>query len=233
MSATKMIISYDGTNNEDDAIALGRRFAQAGAEVALAYVRHTHEPEPDREVLAQHEAQELLQRGGELLGIPDVACYVVSDRSTPEGLRALAEQEGAHAIVFCSDSHTAPNHVTVGNSAQRLLDGGRFAIAIASAGLAERADGVQRIAVTEDPTDPSAQATAQALAQGLGASVTPAVRGHGADLLVVGSRPEAGPGQVALSAAALNLIEDDASAVLVVPRGVALAFDGVPATLGA
>jgi hypothetical protein len=230
MSATKLIVSYDGTNNEDDAIALGRLFAQAGAEVALAYVRHTQEPEPDREVLAQHEAQELLQRGGELLGLPDVACYVVSDRSTPEGLRALAELQGVHGIVFCSDSHTAPNHVSVGNSAQRLLDGGRFAIAIASAGLADRAElgqqaGVQRIAATADPTDSSAHATAQALAQALGASVSPAIRGHGAELLVVGSRPEAGQGQVALSAAALNLIEDDAGAVLVVPRGIALAFE--------
>jgi nucleotide-binding universal stress UspA family protein len=226
MSA-KLIVSYDGTNNEDDAIALGRLFAQAGAEVALAYVRHTQEPEPDREVLAQHDAEALLQRGGELLGVHDAACYVVSDRSTPEGLRALAEQEGAHGIVFCSDSHTAPNHVSVGNSAQRLLDGGRFAIAIASAGLAQRQAGVQRIAVTEDPTDPSAQSTAQALAQALGANVTAAARGHNADLLVVGSRPEAGQGQVALSAAALNLIEEDAGAVLVVPRGVALAFAAV------
>jgi len=238
MSATKIIVSYDGTNNEDDAIALGRIFARAGAEVALAYVRHTQEPEPDREVLAQHEAAELLQRGAELLGVPDAARHAVSDRSTPEGLRALAEREGAHAIVFCSDSHTAPRSVTVGNSAQRLLDGGRFAIAIASAGLAERsevgqrADSVQRIAVTEDPTDASAQSTANALAQALGASVSPAVRGHGADLLVVGSRPEAGQGQVALSAATLNLIEDDAGAVLVVPRGVSLAF-GLPATLSA
>jgi nucleotide-binding universal stress UspA family protein len=225
MSATaKLIISYDGTNNEDDAVALGRLFARAGAEVALAYVRHTQEPEPDREVLAQHEAEGLLQRGGELLGVPDIACYVVSDRSTPEGLRMLAEREGAQGIVFCSDSHTAPNHVSVGNSAQRLLDGGRFAIAIASAGFAARASGVQRIAVTQDPTDPSAQSTAQALAEAFGAGVGPAAMGHGADLLVIGSRPEAGQGQVALSAAASNLIEDDAGAVLVVPRGAALVF---------
>jgi len=229
MSATKIIISYDGTNNEDDAITLGRRFAQAGAEVALAYVRHTHEPEPDREVLAQHEAEELLQRGVELIGIPGVACHVVADRSTPEGLRALAEQGGAQAIVFCSDSHTAPHHVTVGNSAQRLLDGGRFAIGIASAGLAERDDAVQRIAVADDPSDPSARTTAEGLAGALGASVVSAAPAHGADLLVVGSRPEAGAGQVALSAAALNLVEEDAGAVLVVPRGVALSF-GVAAS---
>ena len=135
--------------------------------------------------------------------------------------------------MFCSDSHTAPRHVTVGNSAQRLLDGGRFAIAIASAGLAgAEGEPVQRIAVTEDPTDPSAQATADGLAQALGASVSPAARGHDADLLVLGSRPEAGQGQVALSAAALSLVEDDAGAVLVVPRGVALSF-GVAASVGA
>ena len=225
--STKVIVSYDGTNNEDDAIALGRILRGAGAEIALGYVRHTHEPEPGREILAQHEAETLLQRGTELLGAGAVACHVVSDRSTPEGLRALAEREGADLIVFCSDSHTAPGHVSVGNSAQRLLDAGRFAIGIASAGLADAERAIARIAATEDATDPSAQQTARALADALGADVIPATKGHGADVLVVGSRPEAGRGQVALSAAAQNLIEDDARAVLVVPRGVALAFEAV------
>lgn len=215
----KIIVSYDGTNNEDDAIALGRVFARAGAEVALAYVRHTQERQPDR------EAEALLARGAELLGIADAARHVVADRSTPEGLRALAEREGADAIVFCSDSHTAPRHVTVGNSAQRLLDGGRFAIAIAGAGLADaEGEPLGRIALADDPTDSSARATAGSLAQALGATVGAADRGHDADLLVLGSRPEAGRGQVALSAAALNLVEDGAGAVLVVPRGVALSF---------
>ena len=45
---TKIIVSYDGTANEDDAIALGRLLGQAGAEVALAYVRHSQEPDLDR-----------------------------------------------------------------------------------------------------------------------------------------------------------------------------------------
>ena len=61
--STKIIVSYDGTANEDDAIALGRLLAQAGAQIALAYVRHTHEPDSNRETLAQAEAQELLDRG--------------------------------------------------------------------------------------------------------------------------------------------------------------------------
>ena len=40
-------------------------------------------------------------------------------------------------IVFCSDSHTAKGHVAIGNSAERLLEGGRTAIAVAPVDLAE------------------------------------------------------------------------------------------------
>src|SRR5947208_14995927 len=107
----KVIVSYDGTANEDDAIALGRIFARAGAEVALAYVRHTHEPDRDRETLVEHEALELLERGAALHGGPQGASFarhVVTDRSTPQGLRAPAAEEGADVIVFCSDPATAP-----------------------------------------------------------------------------------------------------------------------------
>ncbi len=232
MSATKIIVSYDGTNNEDDASPSGASSPAPARRSRSRMSVTTRSPSPSARCSLSRRLRRCWQRGVELLGVP-AATHVVADRSTPEGLRALAEREGADAIVFCSDSHTAPRHVTVGNSAQRLLDGGRFAIAIASAGLAGgEGEPVQRIAVTEDPTDPSAQATADALAQAIGASVSPAARGHDADLLVLGSRPEAGQGQVALSAAALSLVEDDAGAVLVVPRGVALSF-GVTASVGA
>src|SRR3989442_15182240 len=87
---TKIIVSYDGTANEDDAIALGRQFARAGAELSLAYVRHTHEPDRDRETLVEHEAHALLERGAALFGDPSITRHVVTDRSTPEGLRRLA-----------------------------------------------------------------------------------------------------------------------------------------------
>ncbi len=225
MSA-KIIVSYDGTNNEDDAIALGRLFARAGAEVSLAYVRHTHEPESDREALAQNEAEELLQRGAALLGTGEVQRHVVSDRSTPEGLGTLAEQTGAGVVVFCSDSHTAPGHIAVGNSAQRLLEGGSVAVAIAPVGLAQRSDAhVQRIAAVDDANDASARTTAAGLASALGASLVGT--DGAAELLVVGSRPEAEQGRVAVSAASMRLIDDAAWSVLVLPRGVAVSF-GTP-----
>ena len=70
---------------------------------------------------------------------------------------------------------------------------------------------------------PSAQAAAA-----LGASVL-AAADQSAQLLVVGSRPEAGEGQVALSSAALNRVENSASAILVVPRSVTLNFGRVAA----
>jgi nucleotide-binding universal stress UspA family protein len=222
MSAN-IIISYDGTNNEDDAVALGRLFASAGATVSLAYVRHAPEEETSREILAQHEAEELLRRGTELLGNSDAPRHVITDRSTPEGLNKLAIQTDADAIVFCSDSHTAKGRIAVGNSAQRLLNGGSVAVAIAPAGYAQSGDSRlgRGIAVAGDG---SAQATAEALASALGAELAAAERDAG--LLVVGSRPEAEEGHVSLSAASENLIENATCPVLVVPRGQALAFDG-------
>ncbi|HTA14664.1 MAG TPA: universal stress protein, partial [Solirubrobacteraceae bacterium] len=222
MSAN-IIISYDGTNNEDDAVALGRLLAGAGAEVSLAYVRHAPEPETSREILAQHEAETLLQRGAQLLGNPDAARHVITDRSTPEGLSTLAAEHGADVIVFCSDSHTAKGHLAVGNSAQRLLNGGATAVAIAPAGFAHSADQqVRRVGVAGDG---SAQATAEALASTLGAELS-ASGEQSVELLVVGSRPEAEEGRVSLSAASENLIEIATCPVLVVPRGKAVAFDG-------
>ena len=69
----KIIVSYDGTANEEDAIALGRLLGRAGAEVSLAYVRHNPETDSVREEIAQAEAQSVLDQGVELLG----------DRRTP------------------------------------------------------------------------------------------------------------------------------------------------------
>lgn len=225
---SSIVISYDGTYNEDDAIALGRVFAHAGAEVSLAYVRHTPEEETSREILAQHEAEALLERGAELLGDTDTARYVVTDRSTPDGLRALAERIGADAIAFCSDSHTAQGHIAVGNSARRLLEGGPVAVAIAPAGFAKATGAsVRNVGVVGDG---SAQATAESLARALGGEVVAADR-HNVDALVVGSRPDAEEGRVSISAASENLIENATCPVLVVPHGRALSFDAALATV--
>jgi len=231
--STKIIVSYDGTANEDDALALGRVFANAGAHVALAYVRHAPERDSDREQLAQAEAQEILDRGVELLGVPGAGRHVVIDRSTPDGLAALAAQEGADAVVFCSDSHTAKGHVAVGNSAARLLEGGRVAVAIAPVDLAERApDATVGPLVAVGDTDGGARETAEALAAALGSTVSP-VANDETGLLVIDSRPEAESGRIAITSSASHLIEIATAPVLVLPRGVRLQFGRTSAGVAA
>ena len=136
-------------------------------------------------------------------------------------------------IVFCSDSHTAKGHIAVGNSAQRLLEGGHTAIAIAPAGLAregERAR-LRRIVAVGDGNG-GARATAEALAGALDGTVEP-VAGEDTDLLVFDSRAGAAPGEIWLSSSAVHLMEVARSSVLVVPRGATLPFARTPAPLSA
>jgi len=221
--AAKIIISYDDTDADRDALALGRLLGEAGAQVSLAYVRHTPEAERD---LHEDDARELLRRGAEALGRPDAPLHVVLSASTGEGLWALAEREGADAIVFGSEYRTAPGAVLPGTSAQRLLEGGPCAVAIAPAKLHERPEAaIRRIGLLADVATGGASGTAQALAAVLGAEVVPAAAGS-IDLLVVASRPEAAPGRVNISAAAAYAVETATCPVLVVPHGVTVPFGG-------
>jgi len=221
--ATKAIVSYDDTPNDHDALMLARVFGDAGAELILAYVRHTTQIEPDREQLEEHEAEALLERGARTLGDLDVERRVVVSPSTAEGIRWLAEQEPAEIVVFGSDYRTAAGHVTPQKSAEALLQGSPSAVAIAPANYrGDHRSRFGRVGVLAEAGDDAAIETARELADRLGARVTrdePYV-----DLLVVGSRLEAPEGQVMISSAAWNAIENATSPVLVVPRGVKVRF---------
>jgi nucleotide-binding universal stress UspA family protein len=219
--AAKIIISYDDTDNDRDALALGRLLAQTGADVSLAYVRHTPAAERD---LEEDAARELLQRGAEALGQSGAQLHVVASASTGEGLWALAERERADVIVFGSEYRTAPGAVRPGTSAQRLLENGPCAVAVAPAGLHERPDvRIRRIGLLADIATGGANGTAQTLAAALGAEVVRATDGP-IDLLVVASRPEAAPGRVNISAAAAYAVETATAPVLVVPHSVTVPF---------
>jgi nucleotide-binding universal stress UspA family protein len=223
--ATKIIVSYDGTDNDLDALALGRLLAEAGASIALAYVRHAQEVESGRERLAESEAKALLAAGANVLGNPDVPQFVVISGSTPEGLRTLALGEQADVIVFGSEYRTAPGHVDPQASARKLLDGGAFALAFAPAGFADQTDyKVKTIAAISEAGDPCALETAEALASKLGATVAEHASSD-VDLVVVGSKRGAVTGRVTISAAAEYLIELSNCPVIVVPRGVTVHFD--------
>jgi hypothetical protein len=221
--ATKFIVSYDGTDSDRDALALGRLLARAGASLALAYVRHQLEA-GGREALAEHEAEALLAGGAEWLGNPEVPRFVVLSASTPQGLKELAVKEEAQGIVFGSAYRTTPGHVYPQQSAERLLEGGPLAVALAPAGFVEHANGsVTSVAAVDEEGDTSAAQTAASLAAKLGATVEQRPS-PGAGLLVVGSKAPAVQGTVLISAASAYLVELSRCPTVVLPRGVALAF---------
>jgi len=103
----KIIVSYDDTDNDRDALALGRFLAQGAGSLALAYVRHAQQSDSEREALAEKEAQALLEHGANLLDSADVPRHVIVHASTGDGLRELALREGADIVVFGSDYRTA------------------------------------------------------------------------------------------------------------------------------
>jgi nucleotide-binding universal stress UspA family protein len=220
--AIKAIVSYDDTPNDQDALMLGRVLAQAGAELTLAYVRHTTQSERRREELEEHEAEALLERGARALDGIEVERRVVVSGSTPEGLKWLAAQEGADVVVFGSDYRTPAGHVSPQHSSAQLLDGGPVAIAIAPAGYRDREPHVHVIGLLASPGDDAAIETARDLADSLRGVATRDERY--VDLLVVGSRPEAVEGKVMVSAQYEREIENATAPVLVVARGVSLRF---------
>jgi nucleotide-binding universal stress UspA family protein len=220
----QLIISYDGTTNDDDALALGQMLAAGTSTLALAYVRHSREYDPAREEVAEHDAMRRLEHGSTWLEAPDVQRHVVVDPSTGSGLGKLAAAEQASVVVFGSDYRTAPGGVEPGGAAQALLSGGTVAVAVARAGLRLGGHGsITTISVSPSEDDSAPQQTAASLAQALGAELVGS-EDRQADLMVVGSSPTAAPGHIALSGAARAKLDSARSSVLVVARATPITF---------
>jgi nucleotide-binding universal stress UspA family protein len=219
-----IIVSYDGTPNDDDALALGKALSVGGASLALAYVRHAREFDPKREELAQHDAERRMSSGTQLLGDSSIPTHIVFSASTESGLGKLALDEGARVIVFGSDYRTAPGRAEPGNTAERLLDGSPIAIAIAAAGFRTRVGtAITSIAASTYDRDADVVATVDALAATFGATVTKVDR-EPADLIVVGSAPGAAPGKIALPGATRNMLNSASGSVLVLAAGRPIAL---------
>jgi hypothetical protein len=218
--ATPVIVSYDGTTNDDDALALGRMLAAGGARLALAYVRHSREYDPRREEIGVYDADRRLELGALWLDEPEIERHVVVDPSTGAGLAKLAASQGAQLILFGSDYRTPPGRVEPGGSAQGLLEGSSVAIGVAAAGLRTRAEAaIKTISVAGD-SNGAAHQTAETLAQALGAEILQ--DGGNADLILVDSQTNAPEGKIALSGSTRAQLDSARGSVIVLPRGVAL-----------
>ncbi len=221
--ALHAIISYDDTLNDHDALMLGRVLGELGARLTLAYVRHAKRDRAEHEQLDASAADARLERGARWLEDSSVQRRVVISGSTGEGLAWLAESEQADLIVFGSEYRTRSGHVSIGRSAQSLLERGPAAIAFAPAAYQADHREIATIGVLPGSADEAAIETAFSLAGRLDATVVD--RDHGVDLLIVGSRLETPEGWVSISSRSQNAIEDADAPVLVVARGAALAFE--------
>jgi nucleotide-binding universal stress UspA family protein len=219
--APAVIVSYDGTTHDDDALALGRLLTAAGVTISLAYVRHSREYDPRREEIGVFDAERRLEHGALWLEEPDITRHVVVNPSTSAGLLELAGAEGAQLILFGSDYRTAPGRVEPGGAAQGLLEGGTVAIGVAQAGLRTHSDlSISTISVSGNP-DGAAGETAQSLAGALGAQI---VEAADADLILVDSQPGAPEGRIALGGSTRARLDSARGSVIVLPRGRPLSF---------
>ena len=217
--ALKIIVSYDDTDNDRDALALGRLLAFSGAELSLAYVRHSF-----GEALEQKEAEELLARGAASVGAPDMPRHVVVNAGTSVGLTELAERENADVIVFGSEYRTAPGTVKPGISAHKLLLGGPAAIAVAPAGLRSNPSVSVNTVGVIDEGDAGARQTADSLAARARRRASPSTAPARSTCSSSAPAPRPREGKVVLSASSDYAVEAATYPVLVMPRGVALDF---------
>jgi nucleotide-binding universal stress UspA family protein len=220
--ALPVIVSYDGTTNDDDALALGRMLAAGGASLSLAYVRHSREYDPRREEVSAYDADRRLEQGALWLEEPEIERHVVIDPSTSAGLAKLAAAEGAQLILFGSDYRTPPGHVEPGGSAQGLLQGSPVAIGVAAAGLRTQADArIETISVAGNANG-TARQSAEALAEALGARILEG--GGNADLIVVDSQSNGPEGRITLGGSTRAQLDSARGSVIVLPRGAALSL---------
>lgn len=221
--APHAIISYDDSLNDHDALMFGRVLGELGCRLTLAYVRHARRDRPEQEQLAAGVADALLERGARWLQDASVQRRIVISGSTGEGLAWLAESEDADIVVFGAEYRSPNGHVSLGRSAQTLLERGPAAVALAPAGYQAGHREIATVGVLPGSADEAAIETAFSIAGRLGATVVD--RAHGVDLLVVGSRPDAPVGCVSISSRSHNAIEEATSPVLAVARGAALHFE--------
>jgi nucleotide-binding universal stress UspA family protein len=220
--APRIVVSYDGTPDDDDAIALGKVFAGAGAAIALAYVRHSRLDDPAAEERESQAAAKLLQHGAAQFD-GEVGTHVLFDPSTSAALVELIKSEGFDMIVFGSSYRTPAGHIAPGRAAERLLDGGPASVGIAPAGYRLEDPSVEKISVVFSQPGDAAEETAGSLAARLGAEVPPGFDAN-ADLLVLASRAGSPAGHVSITAYSEQLAEGADCPVLAVANATPLDF---------
>ncbi|MGN6188557.1 MAG: universal stress protein [Conexibacter sp.] len=247
----RIVVGYDGSDRGADALALARVLAEllergvAGTadgpiDVAVALVF------PDGAIGAggqrmlesddrRHADRILDGARGAWPELSPGAFRVVQAGSPAEGLRRLADEQEADALVLGASHRSLPGRVFPGSVTERTLQGAPCALLVAPAGYGRRYGGshpLRRLGVAYDGSVEASAALAQAERLAFGrddVSVTvidaadPVSElleaSHELDLLLLGSREQGALRRALLGSVSTPVVRGAACPLLVLPHG--------------
>ena len=174
-----VVVGFDARSSGADALTLARAHSRVtGARLIASAVHPAHTAispgRVDAEWIADRHraAEEILAQARNLMGPDEAAEYrIVASSSAAHGLHDVAEETGAGLIVVGSHHEAREARMFAGSTAERLLSGSVCPVAVAPAGLRERASlEVTRIGVAyiEEPEAQAALAAAAKLYRSTG-----------------------------------------------------------------
>jgi nucleotide-binding universal stress UspA family protein len=177
MTASSILVGYDGSPHSEDALALARVMSAAtGAQIVLGRIVPSEPlalsavPVPLPELSAHFEEQRRLVREQlqQVAALDDAVAEVAPGTSTAQGLHQLAEEVDPGLVVVGSSHRGRLGQVLAGNVALRLLNGLDRPLAVAPASYGERDAQLRTIGVGFDGSPESHAALEEAgrLAQG-------------------------------------------------------------------
>jgi nucleotide-binding universal stress UspA family protein len=164
-----VIVGVDGSERSVEALALADLLGPAlGRRVVIAHVHPFRQlsslfAEGEYERLEREVAESTFEHIREHLpSVPERRLQLVAGDSPAAGLHALAEAEGATLIVVGSSHRSAIGRILVGGTGERLLSGASAPVAVAPAGYATAAAGIQTVGCGFDGSQESQRALAWA-----------------------------------------------------------------------
>jgi nucleotide-binding universal stress UspA family protein len=164
-----VIVGVDGSERSVEALALADLLGLAlGRRVVITHVHPFRQlsslfAEGEYERLEREVAESTFEQIREYLpSVPERRLQLVAGDSPAAGLHALAEAEGATLIVVGSSHRSAIGRILVGGTGDRLLSGASAPVAVAPAGYATAAAGIQTVACGFDRSQESHRALAWA-----------------------------------------------------------------------
>ena len=194
----KVLIGYDGSRNSEDALVLGRLFAEVLAAKPLVatvvlYPDHLIQGE-EQETIAARRAAPVQDVALDRLQRLDPEAIAVAADSTAHALHELAEREGPLLVALGSTHRSPVGRVLLGSVGESLLSGAPCAIAVAPCDYARRQEHrLARIGVAVNGSGESwsAFAAAASMAARVHAALTaisvaePPRYGYGASLAIL------------------------------------------------